>query len=80
MVDYAHNPAGVKSVLQAVDEIYDKVAVVITVTSESERKEILKFLKMRLEMWIISFQHHMTAGRQQTSSFPLQGKERGIMT
>ncbi len=45
MVDYAHNPAGVKSVLQAVDEIYDKVAVVITVTSESGEEGDIEILK-----------------------------------
>ena len=45
MVDYAHNPAGVKSVLQAVDEIYGKVAVVITVTSESGEEGDIEILK-----------------------------------
>ena len=35
MVDYAHNPAGVETILHAINEIYDKTAVVITVSSES---------------------------------------------
>lgn len=35
MVDYAHNPAGVETILHAISEIYDKTAVVITVSSES---------------------------------------------
>ena len=35
MVDYAHNPAGVETILHEISKIYDKTAVVITVSSES---------------------------------------------
>lgn len=35
MVDYAHNPAGVETILDAISRIYDKTCVVITVSSES---------------------------------------------
>ncbi|WP_297983232.1 Mur ligase family protein [uncultured Methanobrevibacter sp.] len=35
MVDYAHNPAGVETILHEISKLYDKTAVVITVSSES---------------------------------------------
>ena len=35
MVDYAHNPAGVETILDAISNIYEKTCVVITVSSES---------------------------------------------
>ena len=35
MVDYAHNPAGVETILHEISKIYDRTCVVITVSSES---------------------------------------------
>lgn len=44
MVDYAHNPAGVETTLQELNKIYNDVAVVITVSSESGHKGDLDIL------------------------------------
>jgi len=35
IVDYAHNPSGVETVLRELNKTYDKLAVVITISSES---------------------------------------------
>lgn len=37
LVDYAHNPSGVETVLRELHKTYDKLAVVITISSESGR-------------------------------------------
>lgn len=37
IVDYAHNPSGVETVLRELKKTYDKIAVVITISSESGR-------------------------------------------
>lgn len=48
MVDYAHNPAGVETTLHELDKLYDDVAVVITVSSESGRDGDLDILDSAL--------------------------------
>ncbi|OPX59616.1 MAG: UDP-N-acetylmuramate--L-alanine ligase [Methanobacterium sp. PtaB.Bin024] len=45
IVDYAHNPSGVETVLRELKKTYDKLSVVITISSESGRtgdEEIMK--------------------------------------
>ncbi len=48
MVDYAHNPAGVGTTLHEVSKLYDDVAVVITVSSESGHEGDLDILDAAL--------------------------------
>ena len=76
MVDYAHNPAGVKSVLQAVDEIYDKVAVVITVTSESGEEGDIEILKNAIGNvdYIIPASYDCKAAADKLLSIAREGK------
>ena len=76
MVDYAHNPAGVKSVLQAVDEIYGKVAVVITVTSESGEEGDIEILKNAIGNvdYIIPASHDCRAAADKLLSIAREGK------
>jgi len=44
IVDYAHNPAGVETVLRELKKIYEPIAVVITVSSESGNQGNLDIL------------------------------------
>jgi UDP-N-acetylmuramate--alanine ligase len=48
IVDYAHNPSGVETVLQELKKIYPKVAVIITVSSESQESGDLEILEKAL--------------------------------
>ena len=35
ILDYGHNPAGIETVLRELKKVYNKITVVITVSSES---------------------------------------------
>ena len=48
MVDYAHNPAGVETTLHELSKLYDRIAVVITVSSESGHEGDLDILDSAL--------------------------------
>ncbi len=48
MVDYAHNPAGVETTLHELSKLYDDIAVVITVSSESGHEGDLDILNSAL--------------------------------
>jgi UDP-N-acetylmuramate--alanine ligase len=50
IVDYAHNPSGVETVLQELKKIYPKIAVVITISSESHEYGDLEILEKALEL------------------------------
>jgi len=50
IVDYAHNPSGVETILQELKKIYGKVAVVITVSSESQKSGDLEILEKALDL------------------------------
>jgi UDP-N-acetylmuramate--alanine ligase len=50
IVDYAHNPSGVETVLQELKKIYSKVAVVITVSSESQKTGDLEILERTMDL------------------------------
>ncbi|MEN6328996.1 MAG: Mur ligase family protein [Methanobacteriaceae archaeon] len=50
IVDYAHNPSGVETILQELKKIYTKVAVVITVSSESQKSGDLEILEKALDL------------------------------
>jgi UDP-N-acetylmuramate--alanine ligase len=50
IVDYAHNPSGVESVLLELKKIYPQVAVVITVSSESQKSGDLEILEKALDL------------------------------
>ena len=49
MVDYAHNPAGVETVLKEITKIYGDTTVVITVTSESGHEGDIEILEKALD-------------------------------
>ncbi|MDO5849578.1 MAG: Mur ligase family protein [Methanobacteriaceae archaeon] len=48
MVDYAHNPAGVETTLHELSKLYDRISVVITVSSESGHDGDLDILNSAL--------------------------------
>ena len=48
MVDYAHNPAGVETILKEVTKIYGDATVVITITSESGHEGDIEILEKAL--------------------------------
>ena len=48
MVDYAHNPAGVETTLHELSKLYDRISVVITVSSESGHEGDLDILDSAL--------------------------------
>lgn len=50
IVDYGHNPAGVGTVLREMKKIYKKLAVVITISSESGESGDLEILKKAVEI------------------------------
>jgi UDP-N-acetylmuramate--alanine ligase len=50
IVDYAHNPSGVETVLQELKKIYPQVAVVITVSSESQKSGDVEILEKALDL------------------------------
>lgn len=49
IVDFAHNPAGVKTVLNAFKELYGDITTVITISSESGEEGDLEIFKSVLE-------------------------------
>ncbi len=49
MVDYAHNPAGVETILREVSKIYGDTTVVITITSESGHEGDIEILEKALD-------------------------------
>ena len=49
MVDYAHNPAGVETILKEVTKIYGDTTVVITITSESGHEGDIEILEKALD-------------------------------
>ena len=49
MVDYAHNPAGVETILKEVSKIYGDTTVVITITSESGHEGDVEILEKALD-------------------------------
>ena len=49
MVDYAHNPAGVETILKEVSKIYGDTTVVITITSESGHEGDIEILEKALD-------------------------------
>ena len=49
MVDYAHNPAGVETILKEVSKIYGDTTVVITITSESGHDGDIEILEKALD-------------------------------
>ncbi|HMK53992.1 MAG TPA: Mur ligase family protein [Methanobacteriaceae archaeon] len=65
IVDYAHNPAGVETILQELKKIYSNVAVVITISSESGTAGDIEILEKTIELadFIIpaSFYSHQAA-------------------
>ncbi len=50
IIDYAHNPAGVGTVLQELKKSYQKIAVVITVSSESGESGDMEILNESLKI------------------------------
>lgn len=50
IIDYAHNPGGVETVLQELKKIHDRIAVVITISSESGEPGDVTILKRSLEI------------------------------
>ena len=49
MVDYAHNPAGVETILKEITKIYGDTTVVITITSESGHEGDIEILEKALD-------------------------------
>lgn len=50
IIDYAHNPGGVETVLRELKKVYEQVAVVITVSSESGDEGDVDILKKCLDI------------------------------
>lgn len=50
IVDYGHNPAGVETVLRELKKVYDKLTVVITISSESGASGDDEIFKKALEL------------------------------
>lgn len=50
IIDYAHNPSGVETVLRELKKIYEKIAVVITVSSESGESGDVEILDKSLKI------------------------------
>ena len=50
IVDYGHNPAGVGTVLREMKKIYKKLAVVVTISSESGESGDIEILKKAVEI------------------------------
>lgn len=50
IVDYAHNPSGVETVLHELKKIYPQVAVVITISSESQESGDMEILEKALDL------------------------------
>jgi UDP-N-acetylmuramate--alanine ligase len=50
IIDYAHNPGGVETVLRELKKTYEKIAVVITVSSESGPKGDIEILNKSLKI------------------------------
>lgn len=50
IIDFAHNPGGVETVLRELKKLYKTIAVVITVSSESGEKGDMIILKKSLEL------------------------------
>lgn len=50
IIDYAHNPGGVETILQELKKIHGNIAVVITVASESGEKGDIDILKRSLKI------------------------------
>jgi UDP-N-acetylmuramate--alanine ligase len=72
IVDYAHNPSGVETVLRELNKTYPKIAVVITISSESGIKgdeEILDISKNISDFTIpASFYSHKAAEKYMSSN------------
>ncbi len=49
LIDYGHNPAGIETVLRELKKVYNKITVVITVSSESGDSGDLEILERALE-------------------------------
>jgi UDP-N-acetylmuramate--alanine ligase len=73
IVDFAHNPSGVETVLREVHKSYDRLAVMITTSSESGPKGDLDILKSALKNadYIIPASYH---SRQAAVNYISQGK------
>lgn len=73
IVDFAHNPSGVETVLREVHKSYNRLAVMITTSSESGPKGDLDILKSALKNadYIIPASHH---SRQAAEKYISQGK------
>jgi UDP-N-acetylmuramate--alanine ligase len=69
LIDYGHNPAGIETVLRELKKVYNKIAVVITVSSESGDSGDVEILKKALEIgdFIVpaSFASRRAAEKQQ---------------
>ena len=50
IIDYGHNPAGIQTVLRELKKVYDNIAVVITVSSESGETGDAEILKNAYEI------------------------------
>ena len=50
LIDYGHNPAGIETVLREIKKVYDKITVVITVSSESGYSGDVEILEKALEI------------------------------
>ena len=73
IVDFAHNPSGVETVLRELNKYYDKLAVVIAISSESGPQGDLDIIKSSLKNsdYIIPASYH---SRQAASKFISHGK------
>jgi len=50
LIDYGHNPAGIETVLREIKKVYDKITVVITVSSESGESGDVEILEKALKI------------------------------
>lgn len=82
IIDYAHNPGGVETVLRELKKIYNPLAVVITVSSESGEKGNVDILNKSLDNaeYVISASYHARKVADDFVGQSKPGSEKIILT
>ena len=82
IIDYGHNPAGVGTVLRELKKVYKKLAVVITISSESGETGDVEILEKALELadFVVPASHNsrMVAEKHNSCKIILTNKSKEI--